>query len=299
MRASAAFPPLIPPVTVSPDSEWAYEQGMAILKGQPEPREVWLTDGGAFNNFGTEWHQLRRELCVVQGFSRLESAESLTDWQSRRYGQVQLVVDASLWPKGKRMWLLRAPGLGFFIYFFRLIELIYHSTLAGRSNQSEYVAWARMRAFPQKWLARHAAAKTLKRVFEHNPRPYDPNEDSDSLEIGALKLYASQSRPFYHIIRFWDLALTLGEQYQLADDWQAEKQIAEPAMGEYWPWTGDKEPTRPKKDDVSTNLRSLGEEATIKLILEGYLKTREVLFCALGYAGPLIPDKQWFVTLLK
>jgi hypothetical protein len=39
--------------------------------------------------------------------------------------------------------------------------------------------------------------------------------------------------------------------------------------------------------------------AWVELIIEGYLKTRDVLFCALAYEGPKIPDLSTFTSLIR
>ena len=69
VQASAAFPPIIPPVYHKPPELWAWLpsalephwQWSQLASGRfsKGPHHVWLTDGGAFNNFGTDWHSMR------------------------------------------------------------------------------------------------------------------------------------------------------------------------------------------------------------------------------------------------
>jgi len=297
VRASAAFPPLIPPIAVSPNSDWKYLQGGG-LQTNDVPREVWLTDGGAFNNFGTDWHARRRELFLVENIHS-ENPEPSSDWQNQRYGQVQLVIDAGLPPTGKKQRLLRLPVIGFFAYASRLIDLMYNSTLAGRSDASEQIAISRIRSFPRKWLARHESASLTKRLFRSRPESYDPNDDFDAVEHGALKLFISYSRAFDDARKIWTLSDTVGEQFQLVSDWISENNKSAVAMPRLWPWTGEMQPVRPQQDIVGTTFFRLGDEPTLRLIVEGYLKTREVLFYALGFVGPAIPNEQWFRQLLN
>src|SRR5712691_1786620 len=129
VRASAAFPPAIPPLLLRPGTLWVYEQGLK-LKSSTLPERIWLTDGGAFNNFGSEWHQLRNELSTLQTafLSQMRRDDEVQDGVSRqreRYGQVQLIVDASLIPAAKRMWPFRIPVIGFLAYFLRTMAVVY------------------------------------------------------------------------------------------------------------------------------------------------------------------------------
>jgi hypothetical protein len=112
-----------------PIGERDREQGLKF-KSSTLPERIWLTDGGAFNNFGSQWHQLRNELCTAQAafLSEMGRDEEIRDgvsWQRERYGQVQLIVDASLIPVAKRMWPLRMPVIGFLAYFLRTMTVMY------------------------------------------------------------------------------------------------------------------------------------------------------------------------------
>jgi hypothetical protein len=97
----------------------------------------------------------------------------------------------------------------------------------------------------------------------------------------------------------WDLAVTLGEEYQQCADWEAEKKKAASTMVQYWPWMGIDEPVIPKEYKIGTKFQRLGEKATTRLIVEGYLKTREILFLSLGFVGPPLPDFDWFKSLCR
>lgn len=309
VRASAAFPPFIPPLALKVEAEWAYEQGMMPLTSVT-PVRLWLTDGGAFNNFGTEWHRMRRELRTAEfinrAFERTNGNGSVKDdftleaWYGSRYGQVQLIVDASRLGAASHMRSLGIPIVGFFTYVRRTMDVMYASTLAGRSDWPELTASFRMKSYPWKWLASLKNSELVERIFENHPQPYDENADSDSIDRGALSLYVLHSRPFNDIAKFWSVAdFYHGKaQYERMFRWPDTNKAAAKAMGSHWPWTGETEFVRPKNEEVPTTFRKLGKDRTLKLIIEGYLKTREVLFWSFRYAGPPIPELKVFESLL-
>ena len=55
---------------------------------------------------------------------------------AERYGQVQLIIDASRLDQEQRLSSLRFPIIGFVAYVFRTMNVMYGSTLAGRSTWS-------------------------------------------------------------------------------------------------------------------------------------------------------------------
>jgi hypothetical protein len=302
VRASAAFPPAIPPISLPVKTTWAYEYGM---KMDDVPVRPSLTDGGAFNNFGTEWHQLRNELHIFQNAffrdtNREDQIQDEDTWYRERYGQVQLIADASRLDQGTGLAGLHLPVIGFIKYFLRTISVLYGSTLAGRSRSSEAAASFRMKSYHRKWLARHSGSKTFKYSFQYHPKPYDSEFDQDSIEHGALRLYVFHWRPFNYIQDFWQGLLprdTKGD-YQRMVHWVNGNRLAAERMTPYWPWTGDTEQVKPQQDEVPTTFRKLGRDTTLKLILEGYLKTREVLRWSFGHEGPPMLDLSTFNAIV-
>jgi hypothetical protein len=141
----------------------------------------------------------------------------------------------------------------------------------------------------------------FKRLFAEYSETYDPEDDLDSDELGALRLYVAHSRAFNDIKAFWaGLPFDHGKsESRRMWNWVNCNDVASQEMGQHWPWTGYSEVIRPKKDTVPTTFKKLGKDPTLKLVIEGYLKTREVLFWSLAYEGPGIPSKQWFSSLLE
>jgi hypothetical protein len=148
MRASAAFPPFIPPMRHKTRHLWCVDPGIGekpILRHHP----FWLTDGGAFNNFGTDWHRLRDTLYTCEGahqqlVKRSDAVEEMYEAYDRRYGQVQLIIDAAQIAPPKRLALLYFPIVGWLAYVVRTMDIMYGSTLAARSEGAQVAARSRM-----------------------------------------------------------------------------------------------------------------------------------------------------------
>ena len=292
VRASAAFPPAIPPYSLELDIESVSGVDLKTREGR---LRLWLTDGGAFNNFGTEWHDVRRELAFVEAvfFERFNRPYQPKEHRER-YGQVQLVVNASGASDAVLVDFLRFPIIGFVKYVFRTMSVMYGSTLAGRSSWSESAAAQRMKGYPWKWLARYGASEEdeLKRLFKDHSAPYDPQNDRDAEYLGALRLFVPRLRCFDEIRTFWGFVplSTSVEESSRRRAWLDKNWAASKEMGSYWPETGFK---------VPTTFRKLGKEVTLKLIIEGYLRTREVLFWSLGFEGPALLQFSKFESLLN
>ena len=309
VRASAAFPPLIPPVSIRIYTAWAVDKEPMRTHFHARPLQLWFTDGGVFNNFGMEWQQVADELFSAQTsyaerfqhkLPEMEQDDPRLAWFMNRYGQVQLLVDASKAQEEMQTQPLGRPFVGFFRYFRRVMDVMYESTLAGRSRLPALVAWQRMNTYPAKWLARYKGDRLVKRAcFDKFPDPFDPEDDRDLVEKGPLQLYVAHSQPFDHIHLYWgsgDLVVEYARKTARRDGDAA----AAKAFGRYWPWTAGKNwRPRPAEDDVPTTLARLDGEWTLKLIIEGYVKTREMLFVMFGYQGPPLPTLCEFTRLLE
>ena len=111
VRASSAFPPAIPAIRYFPFHEFLRENDTSgKFEYEPGPPVIWLTDGGAYNNFGTEWHVVRKHVFQFDHeYAQKKYADSADiskefTASARRnvallsrvgYGDIQLIVDAS------------------------------------------------------------------------------------------------------------------------------------------------------------------------------------------------------------
>ncbi|RNJ47209.1 hypothetical protein B5V01_32380 [Mesorhizobium erdmanii] len=299
VRSSAAFPPLIPPVYHHPREMWVHlDAGGWHFRTNPLPQHVWLSDGGIFNNFGTEWHQLREEVWTIECEYFLKLTKALDadapapDWSMHmaRYGEVQLAIDASQIEQGKQYNTLAWPLIGFFVNVVRTLNVLYGSTLSGRSKNAERDAQVRMQTFPHKWLA--ATPKAQAYYAKKAPRTFDA---TSRVEIGyadgALRLFVPYSRPLEDIAAFMGGFDPLAEQQQAKDDDQIEREKVLQA------YPADLRPTTAPQQ-VDTSFAQLGDRPALMLVIAGYLNTRETLARSLHHRPPPIPNPEWFEDLL-
>jgi hypothetical protein len=277
VRASSAFPPLIPPIRYRTKQFWGVaddKRGMVALRMN---HPLWLTDGGVFNNYGTEWQRLRgerwlHELAHKHVVLNQPNKETFNEHVRRRYGQVQLVIDAGQVDPPSNGRILAWPVLGWIAYVFKIIGVMYGSTLSGRSMNAGDVAKQRIRANPQLWQPSHPS--------------FDPASDkSDDGNQGALKIYVPYTMDLATIYTQWGhalprdadaLASIQSYRYAFEDD--------EKRFGALWP----------NKEMVRTTFSSLGMLTTTKLLIAGYVATRTALKVALDYCPNEMPDPQWF-----
>ena len=297
-RASAAFPPLIPPVRYLPCETWVHlDISGWNYRTNTLPQHVWLSDGGIFNNFGTEWHEVRQEVWIIEcayflNLAKLrDPAAPEPDMTAHmaRYGEVQLAIDASQIAQGKQYHSLRVPLVGFFVNVVRTLNVLYGSTLSGRSKDAERVAVLQMQAFPDKWLP---ATPKAQEVFRRrkSPRVFDPKARVETgYEDGALRLYVPYSRPLED---FASLMMGFDPFAEHAGARLADRGERARVLQSY---PAD---LRPSSRQVGTSFSRLGDRQTLMLVIAGYLKTRETVACALHYRPPPMPDAAWFETLL-
>lgn len=298
-RASAAFPPLIPPVLYRPNQTWVHlDAGGWSYRLNTLPRHVWLSDGGIFNNFGTEWHQLREDLWLYECayHTELKRAEMLDPFVARpdqtahmtRYGEVQLAVDASQIAQGGHYYSLAIPAIGFIVNVVRTLNVLYGSTLSGRSKNADRDAWTRMQAFPSKWL-RNSPEIMCNRLKSFS-RKYESNLNAvNSYYDGALRLYVPYSRPLADIAFFFSHFDPLAEHAGERADCAFKR---DEALQSY------PKDVKPRCEKVRTSFTKLRDRRALMLLIAGYLNTREVLFCAFHHPPLSVPPADWFETLL-
>ena len=283
-RASAAFPPFIPPIWFRTSAGWHYIVG-GIFGKNAKPARVWLSDGGAFNNLGTDWSLLRQrikssEIAYIVGTHAgirgdISKHPAINDINKNASAfvsaQVQLAVDASQPAPEKRLLRLHVPILAFFAYVGRTIDVLYGSTLRARTEGAVDIAHQRILNEPDRW-----GLKGSQNILNTPSLPED--------RMGALRIFISRMlMPLEFINERYDLNAHRIPLYS------AQIKEAQRHYGYLWP----------NPDPVKTTFNSLGNAHTLRLIVHGYLMTREALTAVFPiYWPPPIPNVTWFEELL-
>jgi hypothetical protein len=277
IRASAAFPPLVPPIRYKPRHPFGHLTAEWNSVPQFLDESLWLTDGGAFNNYGTDWRRLEPELWTAEGVYAQAMGRPIPGHEEHiaRYGKVQLIVDAAqVDPPMKRSWLLWVPLIGWLSYVSRTMSILYGSTLHARSAASELAAQRTMDRSKETW------------------RPHDPSfkAGSESRVLDdPLQVFIPYSLSLLDVHRRWGVFAHIGsdESVRAASRVPEEIEEAKSKLLELWP----------DQDLVPTDFHSLGYVTTFRLVIAGYLATRASLFAAFSFPPLQVPDKQWFIDL--
>jgi len=321
VRASSAFPPAIPAINYElfPPDQFIYthREGLYERTG-PYISEVrtrhlqgiiWLTDGGAFNNFGTDWNLARRVVvtydqhwgeqllrqyrpddCVEEVHGPAKCVEEVISKIAHYYyyGEVQLVADSSTpqrWiPFG---WDFHLPIWGLLKYVVRTMNVMYGSTLEARAGEANYVAIARMERSKDRWWP--DPAKPREDFYKERADRFWAFNEEFSNE-GPLQIYVTyQIRPDV-IYNWWKgRPRFTSARRQRWDDHPGCRGDGEQALG--------KDLAPENLEIVPTTFRSLKGQA-LNLVVAGYLNTREAIYGPFDYLPEPIPDREWFVKLL-
>jgi len=297
VRASAAFPPFIPPMLFKPNAEWTSLQGFDFQTGL-FPQALWLTDGGAYNNFGTDWQRLRDHLyfdaALLPDDFRTSSpgidetamrARSNEHYRShgQRYGQVQLVADASQKGHPIKLRSLHSPVLGLLTYMKRTMDVMYGSTLDARSADAIRIARNRMNQYPKKWYPGS--------LLDRGKNREEQFPDHDFNTSGPLIVIAPLSKAPLEILLEWGT-----DAYVYAPEgiekhgivYRNELASAQQDFRDLW-----------DVGSVKTTFFSLGRGDTLRLIFRGYIAARVVLTAAFApYVPTCLPDRSWFEELI-
>ena len=326
VRASSAFPPAIPPIYfelypypfISKDRQGLEDRrvelksGVKYWRGLPSIR---LTDGGAFNNFGTEWNLARRVLfeldnqwCKVRGEQFINLVKSVgsdrkkinalydsvefktRDDDSKKilafnyYGEVQLIADASQPERWKFLCGLQLPFWGLLKYGLRTMSIMYGSTLEARSGESSYVAIVRMEQSKDRWWPDPA-----------KPREYWWGRSSgftkDFRDEGPLQIYSTYFMRSDLTYNWWNETPRprfTDARIRRWDDHPKDRAAGEQALQDLVP---------DELEIVPTTFRSLKGQA-LRLVVAGYLNTREAIYGPFDYLPEPIPKREWFIDLL-
>jgi hypothetical protein len=272
VRGSAAFPLAIPPMHFK-----IHDKKFTDWKLNRDPGKIVLSDGGLWNNLGTDWSSLRRLV-------RLTEAE----WSSRRgeggdgRGQslawarsqtpaagVLLVADASAPDEPNRYEQVKQKVPGF-------AEVLLIPRVLGVASSSGLVA---RRAGVDRTMVLETEAETREPASRH---PSATDEGCEAPRTIFVEMARNSSAAAAARIRpsVWEERCSA-----------YEKQIARP-LQRLRPLMFEVERTR-------TVLDHLGPERVVGLLMLGYLRTREALSLAgVAHDVPEIPTREWFTDFL-
>lgn len=252
VSASAAFPPLIPPMRLG-------------LTGPRRRPYVYLSDGGVWNNLGTDWSRLIRSLPALL-------------WQERAVGGVLLIANASRPEQGAELWKLKIPLISFFLTIIRVMIVMVNSTVAGRSDDVERTARARMLNNPGRWEFGKGAGGSTAIVSGQS-------EESDPplTVLVEVSRQPGQTAQVYRSIGGLEQWRKKVDEY-LRDLGESLSEELEEIL---------------KGTDVPTTLDNIRPEDALRLVVLGYWNTRETLAVAFAnHTPPPMPPLEWFKDLL-
>ena len=316
VRASSAFPPAIPAIPyrpqsyhggpvqflrknrqhlysrIGPNDQDGFGKGIEEIAGVPT---IWLTDGGAYNNFGTDWHVARRVAWQLdlKWTTEFHPLSDIGNKQISRvlglsyYGQIQLIVDASQPARRGRLADLYIPIWELLRYAFRTMNVMYGSTLEARSGEGYFVAFDRVERYPAKWALGTPAKQPASYQESHANAQEVQREFWDQ---GALQIYMPYQMRLDLIYSWWkDRTRSSTDSQSRWEDHPRKRNAALAALEELVP---------NELEFVKTTFRSLGCHQTLRLVVAGYLNTREGIYGPFDFRLEEIPKKRWFGDLL-
>jgi hypothetical protein len=271
VRASAALPPAFPPVRLRLPREWELAPLSQEFDASTQPRSVWLTDGGPYNNLATDWSGLRHRIRDLTDWSKPSEGDNARFPRRSRFGAIQLVIDASQRAPRAQLWRLHLPVFAIVAYLVRVMNVMYGSTVSARTEDAVDIAKEQMITNPYTW------------------KLVDEVGLDRTTSIRPLKLVASYTSLPTELAHEWGKFRIGGHDFDREEEYAPDMQEAKGILGKLWP-DGRR---------VPTTLRSLGAETTLRLIVHGYLMTREVLTVSLKqHQRPCVPGASWFEELL-
>jgi hypothetical protein len=273
VAASAAFPPLIPPIQL---------KCKELFKFSGEKlKTCYLSDGGVWNNLGTDWSWLGPKVRTAEvdwqeketGAEKISAAADSTE--AFAGGDVLLVANASKPDKGLEMWMVKIPVISFGFTLTRVLSVAVNSTIAGRLHDIESATIHRMLNNPRRWEwgQKHTTNRSRHVWGEDHPLAVlvemtrKPGETTRIYQMeGGLKQWEKMRAERLH-------KRDEGPLEQLAHMWEDEAV-------------------------VPTTLDNIGANDTLRMIVLGYLNTRETLTAAFGHEPLEIPEPKWFRELV-
>ena len=139
VAASAAFPPVISPAPLR-----ILHRGFARLP--KDLTTVWLTDGGVWNNLGTDWNHLYDSVLAAET-EWIQRSRSVEHSVAERVAKascppsgVLLIANASKPDEWQNLWKLKVPGISFLVTTMRVLSVAVNSTIVGRTDDIERIS---------------------------------------------------------------------------------------------------------------------------------------------------------------
>lgn len=280
VAASAAFPPAIPPLRFR-------LRGRQFPAERPHPRFIYLSDGGVWNNLGTDWSRLRNSLLTAE-----------IQWIKREQGQVEetgallqalgdcpmggvlAIVNASKPERRRGLWMVKVPVLSFVTTVVRVLDVAVNSTVRARSSDIERVARVRMLNDPDRW-----------ELGKEAPRPHHTVWGEGRGTDQPLAIAVEMVRKPGETAAAYKMVGGLAQWLKRPDEYQRD---LEDALQELGSLLGDGDSILP------TTLDNLGPRATLRMIVLGYLNTRETFTTAFAdHSPPPIPKREFFEGLVE
>jgi hypothetical protein len=272
--SSAAFPPAIAPLSL-------LIHHRRFTGRRATPRRIWLSDGGVWNNLGTDWSRLRSDVLTAERdwTERFESDHIKVITQSVENcpaGGVLIMANASKPDEGRNLWALKIPVLSFVLTLTRVLDVAVNSTIAGRSADVERIARTRMLNNPDRWEL-------------DAPRPASTVWGEGVGTDPPLAVLVEMTRAPGDTARAYRMVGGLRQWTEKPDAYLQE-------LGRSLP---DLQPLIEGEGVVPTTLDNIGRRDTLRMIVLGYLNAREALTVAfINHQPPSIPQRQWFEELL-
>lgn len=281
VRASAAFPPAIPPRHFE-----IRGRQLTNWKEKAFPPKIVLSDGGIWNNLGTDWSRLQgtvlaaEEQWVKKEFSITEDDAQKMSRNDCPRSDVLLVANASKPDKLKHYesQFHKVPGVSFMRTVIQGVNVALNSTIAGRSVDVEASVGIRLLNDPDRW---------------------EVGAEAPSHQGIARKASEGAARP---------LAVLVEMTRKPGETANAYKRVKGPPEWEHKANEYASRLTQPLEalklllegeDSVPTTFDNLGPDRTLRLIVLGYLNTRETLAVVFtNHNPPAIPEREWFEHLV-
>jgi predicted acylesterase/phospholipase RssA len=276
--SSAAFPPLVPPLR--------FKIAGRNFTSKPNILDyIYLSDGGVWNNLGTDWSRLRSQYATAERAWLMTAQQTEMKFVIKQLLQncptagVLLIANASKPEKRMNLWILKIPMLSIIVTLIRVLSVTVNSTVESRAADIENTARLRMLNNPDRWELGSEVPPPKHVIWGQNVGTDTP-----------LAIAIEMTRKPGESAKAYSMVGGLEQWMHKPDEYQSELQT--PQHQELMPlWEGD--------DIVPTTFDNLGPRDTLRMIVRGYLNTRETLAVAFtNHNPPPLPKRQWFEDLL-